>query len=329
MKNTTPKKLHFEKCVIRNLYYLRFYIIIIILIPVFYGCGTSNNQNDDISSEKEIAGVVKVITTGLDLDMPTEIPSGWITFRYFNKSNMTHFFVLEKMPIHEGIQLTVEDSKREVVPVFQAIMDSLISGGDPQYDQLPEWFGKVEFVGGVGLVGPGHTAQTTVNIEPGTYVVECYVKNPGGIFHSIAGMITGLVVAEITTDANPPEPTLKITLSRENGIEVQGEIKQGIHLVAVHFEDQKTQEHFAGFDLHLARLQETTDLNQLADWMNWMLPEGLQVPAPAEFLGGVQEMPGGKTAYFKIELRPGRYAWVSEVPDPSSKKMLKVFTIPE
>jgi hypothetical protein len=134
-------------------------------------------------------------------------------------------------------------------------------------------------------------------------------------------------VTEDTTSASPPNPTLKVTLSSERGIEVQDVIPAGNHIIEVYFEDQKIQEHFLGFDIHIFRLDDETNIDELNDWMNWMLPNGLQVVAPAEFLGGVQEMPAGNTAYFAVELKPGRYAWVSEIPDPASRNMLKEFIV--
>lgn len=310
----------------------RFFItsmMIGILTFIFYGCGGDRTESDteDEASVETYSGVVEVVTNALDLVMRDTIPSGWTTFRYENKSNMTHFFILERMPEHNGEQLTVENTIEEVVPVFQAIMDSINSGGEPPFDQLPEWFQNVEFLGGSGLIGPGLTSQTTFYVEPGTYTVECYVKNPGGIFHSNVGMITGLIVTEDSTEFTPPVADINISLSSEGGIEAPEEIEPGVHTVAVNFEDQKVQENFVGVDLHLAQLPDTTIRPQLEAWMNWMAPEGLQVQAPVTFLGGTQEMPAGSTTYFEVELEPGRYAWVSEVPDPALKKMLWVFVV--
>lgn len=41
--------------------------------------------------------------------------------------------------------------------------------------------------------------------------------------------------------------------------------------------------------------------------------KGLHVPAPAEFLGRVEEMPARDTAYFTVDLTPGRDALTFEV----------------
>lgn len=54
-------------------------------------------------------------------------------------------------------------------------------------------------------------------------------------------------------------------------------------------------------------------------------------PAPkgVAFLGGTQEMPQGKKAYFKADLQPGDYAFIAEVPDPMGKGMFQTFSIPQ
>jgi len=44
--------------------------------------------------------------------------------------------------------------------------------------------------------------------------------------------------------------------------------------------------------------------------MSWI--DALRVPAPAELLGGADHLAGGSTSYFRVNLEPGRYAFVSE-----------------
>ena len=87
-------------------------------------------------------------------------------------------------------------------------------------------------------------------------------------------------------------------------------------------------ENFVGHDVHLARLEDDTDLEQLAIWMDWSEPSGLETPAPVQFVGGVNEMPAGETGYVHVRLAPGRYAWIAEVPHSMQKGMLKTFVVP-
>lgn len=264
-----------------------------------------------------------------------EIASGWTTFRFKNRSHAPHFLIIEKMPVFEGDQKTVEDSEAEVVPVFQNFMDSFrdeaLSFPDAGF-ALPAWYGNVVFLGGPGLTSPGETSETRVYLEPGTYVIECYVKTEDGVFHSTNGMIKGLVVNEASNGAAEPARTsARLTVSSSDGITVEGDVgRPGVHTFEVHFDDQMVYSHFLGHDVHLVRLDSGVDMGSIETWMNWVIPGSLagDVPEGAAFLGGVQDMPGGSTAYVRANLKPGDYAWIAEVPDPSGKDMLVTFSVP-
>lgn len=274
----------------------------------------------------------QIVARGLKFDAPAEVAPGWTRFRLNNSSDMLHFAVLQKMP--EGIG--IREHQKEVAPVFQQGMNHL-SDGDVDaamaaFGNLPEWFGQVVFLGGPGLVSAGRIATSYVHLESGRYLLECYVKT-GGIFHSYNpdstayGMVHEFTVPNEQDLTVEPVAETKVTVSSTKGIIIDGEVRAGSQLIAVRYADQKVYEHFLGHDLHLVKLEANTDLDELAQWMNWMLPRGLETPAPAEFIGGVHEMPEGGTAYIEVDLQPGNYAWVAEVPDPVSKGMLKTFSV--
>lgn len=287
--------------------------------------------------------VLEITAKGLVLEGPGEVASGWTTIRLNNASGMLHFAVLERLPEDgEGNQITVADAQREVAPVFQNFMDSFngepLSAPDAGFE-LPPWFGDIVFLSGPGLVAAGRSAETTLYLEPGTYMLECYVKT-NGRFHSFNpdfdpanpdpadyGMVMELTVTDKVARAREPEATIDITVSSTDGIQVADDIRPGKHTVGVFFEDQMLYEHFLGHDVHLARLHEDTDLFELSQYMNWTLADGLETPAPVEFLGGTHEMPAGGTAYFEVLLTPGTYAWIAEVPFALERNMLKVFTV--
>lgn len=268
--------------------------------------------------------VVDITSTGHHFEMPSEIASGWSTFRFHNETGGTHFAVIEKMP--EG--KTVDDSVREVVPVFQDALD-LIEAGDAaagfaEFANLPDWYSEVVFMGGPGFIGPHDVAETTVKLPPGTYVLECYVKTADGVFHSYNGMIEGFVVTDEATGAEAPRADVELTLSN-SGIDVDGELRPGRRTVAVHFASQQVYATGLQHDVHLARL-DGADVEELSSWMSWI--DGLDNPAPVTFVGGTGEMPAGHTAYVTVDVRPGEYAWVAEINDPLSHGFLETFSVP-
>lgn len=300
-----------------------------VLSLALFGCGDREATPTPAGAD---ANVVEVTARGLQFEAPDEIASGWTTFRFTNASTMIHFAVVERLP--EGIGIA--DQQAQVAPVFQEGLN-LLNAGEPEaameeFGKLPDWFSQIVFLGGPGLTSPGRTSEATVYLEPGAYLLECYVKT-NGVFHSYNpsppayGMVREFTVSDAASGAAEPAATLEITLSSARGIEVQGEPAAGEQTVAVHFEDQRTHENFVGHDVHVVRLTEDTDLEALATWMDWSKPEGLETPAPAEFIGGTNEMPAGETAYFTVQLEPGRYAWIAEVTAPDEKAMLKTFVV--
>lgn len=164
-------------------------------------------------------------------------------------------------------------------------------------------------------------------MKPGNYVMECYIKTADGTFHWKKGMTEDLHVTGDTTNAEPPKsPTIEITTT-DKGLEVEGEPTPGKHLVAVHFNE--TNPGFVARDVHVAKLNKDSNLENIAVWMDFLNPQGLvstaENPGPATFISGTHEMPRGNTVYFTVDLEPGRYAWISE--QPLDKKTIEVFTV--
>lgn len=306
--------------------------LVTVLIIFAGACAPSDDAPSASLDGSDTQAVVDVIARGLTLIAPDEIPSGWTTFRFSNESPMIHFVLVERVPDGQGI----ESQQAQVAPVFQDGLD-LLGAGEvdaalERFGDLPAWFGEIVFLGGPGLTSPGRTSQATVYLEPGTYLLECYVKT-GGIFHSynpdpsIYGMVHEFTVTDETSEAVEPSATIQIEISTAGGIVVEGELVPGEHTGAVRFVDQTVHENFVGHAIHLVRLAGDVDLGDLDRWMDWTQAMGLQSPAPAEFLGGTNEMPAGTTSYFTVMLEPGNYAWVSEVPGSAEKGMLKPFSV--
>lgn len=270
-----------------------------------------------------------------------EVASGWTTFELDNRTEHTHFAYLAKLP-EAAIDAAGERDLlafyvEQVTEPFQGFMDLLL-GRDPRHPIVfPEWFADVLPSGGPGLTSGGGTAATTVNLDPGEYIVECYVKNDEGEFHSYLGMIDHLTVTEERSTASEPEPTLGLSVSTD-GFDAGTDVRPGRHTVAVTFDDQTVYENLVGHDVHLVRFDGGTTADDVNGWMDWMDPGGLASDGtePGTFLGGVETITtpdllagtASETAYTHLTLNPGDYAWVAEVPDPASKGLLTEFSVP-
>lgn len=312
----------------------------LIFLLLLFGCQSGQEKQDETDQEqtqktdqdstpKKDNNMITIVTELMEYNAPDSIPSGWTTFQYINNSEETHLMMLEKLP--EG--KTLEDSKNEILPVFTEGMNLINEGKEKEgfnaFNKLPEWYSEVIFCGGLGLISPFSVSETTLYLEPGYYVMECYLKMPQGIFHSSMGMLDAIVVTDSTNENEEPDPTFSITLSSEKGIVTDEKPNGGSNTFSVYFEDQATYEHLMGHDLHLVKIEEGSDISVLEKWMDWTDPEAFKSPIPEgfKFLGGIQDMPAGKTGYFKATLVSGQYAFIAEVPKASEKNMLHVFTI--
>jgi len=248
---------------------------------------------------------ISIIAEDYAFQAPDEIPSGWTTIRYTNKGNEPHILFLGRMP--DG--LTMENYATEFYETMNeawyAVRDEGVSRPEAiQKLNLPDWFGLTAMGGGIGITAPGRDLEVTLNLKPGTYVLDCYMKTPDGEFHNMEGMMREMKVSDVVSDTKPPGEDIMITLSNHQ-ITIDGELTPGNHTVAVHAAD-------FGHNVHVARLEPNTEAKEVEEWMDWLNPEGLLSPAPAEFVGGLHRLQEGDTGYFTLDLIPGRYLFISQ-----------------
>lgn len=292
---------------------LNYFIFTFITVAILYSCDTSTNYN-----------VVEVIARDFNFEVVDEIQSGWTTFQFENFGHTEHFFLLNLLPD----TISFETYHNEVTRPFDIVFDSLKAGKSKAeaigmlIEMIPGWyFTSVKQMGGTGIIGVGKTTQVTLKLAPGTYVMECYIKEQG-VFHTALGMIRPITVREEVSDLEPPKADMVITLTNYK-IETKGEVRTGKNTIAVHFKEHP--EVGLGNDVHLIRMNDKTDIDDVIFWLDWMNIKGLESPAPVEFLGGTQEMPIGYTSYFIVDLDPGNYAWISE--SSAAKGMFKMFNV--
>lgn len=290
----------------------------VLLAASLAGCSPAGKSGSADASgaatAADTAGTVLVVAHDYAFQAPDSLPSGWTTFRFQNRGKQTHFMILDHLPDGK----TYQDYHTQLTPVFDSAWAaqqrgaSVAEAGKILAQGLPSWFADFEELGGVGLVAPGDTTRVTEKLVPGTYVLECYMKGPDGTFHRNMGMERPLYVTDRASGGRPPEADIHVTL-RNDALVTTGKWTPGPHTVRVVYAEQPATGEVGGNDVHVARLKDGQTAADLAPWIYFMNVKGLQVPAPAEFLGGVEEMPAGDTAYFSLDLAPGRYALISEV----------------
>ena len=255
---------------------------------------------------------ISILAEDYAYQAPDQIPSGWTTIEFENHGNENHFLLVAKIP--DGKNL--DDYTSDIVMPFNEVWYALRDDGLEQElvfeklgPKLPEWFADIEFVGGTGIVPAGAGTQVTLNLNPGTYILECYFKNEEGELHSVEGMLRELTVTDRNSDAAAPEADVNITLSNYE-MDIQGDLNPGKHTFSVHLVENPEQGF--GHNVHVIRVDDDTQAEDVLRWINFTEIEGLRTPSPYTFAGGMHLMPAGETSYFTTELEPGRYLFLSE-----------------
>jgi len=340
------------------------------LVFTLSSCTDSQSTISDAISDQEPASqtsklVVKggpnlvEVTTGHDHDANLhtfnlnidEVPEGWTRFQLTNGTHYDHFFLLYEVPqdaidaADAANQSVLDHWYKSVTVPFQAEWNPYYNGSIDFATFVPNlfgavlgsapWFPNAVTMGGPGITAAGYTSQTTVHLEEGVYIAECYIKDDNGEFHSYNGMLEMLTVTGESSKEREPRSTFDVAISSEDGIENPEYVRPGKHTVAIHFGEQPQfgYEHLLGHNVQLVRFDDGYDqalLDELEAWIDWSVPDAFTDNSPngTTFLGGAMEMTGGSTAYYTVNLKPGDYAWIAEVPNASEKNMLKTFSVP-
>lgn len=297
---------------------------------VTVSCAGGENQETSMTDSSGTPPIVEVLAADYAFQAPDTIQSGWTTLRLINERGMEiHELGLARLPNDKHL----EDYMNEIMPAWETILEQLQNGeietseiSSSAYELLPEWNSEIAYIKSRGMISPGHSTENIMYLEPGTYMIECWVKDTDGRIHISNGMIRELTVLDEENNASAPESDYSISLT-EQGIQTEEEIRAASFTVAVDFELNEDDQLFYD-DVHLIRTNEETDFVSINEWMGWYQVGGLRAPAPAEFLGGADvygSLPEGGKAYFSVNIEPGDYAWV--VHSPTGDPIFERFTV--
>jgi len=101
----------------------------------------------------------------------------------------------------------------------------------------------VIYHGGPNEVAPGSRGTVATQLDPGTYVLLCFVASPDGTLHVLRGMIAHIDIAppESEVPARPPAFDASVSL-QDYRFEVTGDIGEGRQLVLVKNEGSEPHE---------------------------------------------------------------------------------------
>ncbi len=269
-------------------------------------------QEATVHEKNILSNAVVITATDFAFEAPEEIASGWTNIRFRNKGEQIHLLLFSRLPEGKNIDNYLTEAGIPYNKLWYLIRDG---NATPQkmeasMGEIPEWFGEVKFMGGAGLVMPGGEAETTINLPPGNYVLECYAKTEDGEIHFMEGMARPILVNNRSSEISPPEEDIELTIENGN-MKVRGELTSGKQVVKVKVAEKP--ETGLGHNVHLARLETGANLQEVVQWMNWFTPNGLRAPSPAHvtFMGGMHFLPINRPGYFTVDFSPGRYLFIS------------------
>ena len=235
------------------------------------------------------APAVQTITVTADeftLTAPDTLAAGAVTFRLENQGKEFHHLWIARL------------EKGKTMADLHAAMKQ---PGPP-----PAW---LRDVGGPNAPMPGGgTANATIVLQEGTYVLGCWIPGPDGVPHLMKGMVRELTVVPVRRFVPPPAPTLKMTL-HDYGFSLSGPLTPGRHVIEVRNLAEQSHE------IELASLETGKSVQELLAWTH--RPEGTP---PGAAIGGVSPIARGAVAWFQVDLKPGRYALICFLPDAKDGK---------
>ena len=309
-------------------------LLVLGILCFFSGCDkaqtvTENSENISLDATENVLSLEIV---GWSFVGPNEIGSGWTTIKILNDSGMTHHGLVYRLP--DGV--TAEMVSDQVVKPLQKSLTASIAGDLDQAAELlktiPAWIGDIIYMGGPGMMSNGVVGEATMYLEPGDYVVECYVKT-GGVQHNYNpqpgahGMVLPLTVKAEPGGMSEPDANVTMEISNSGYEITDGEFVAGENSVRIKFVEQKLYNDFVGHDAHFFKITPETDVEASAKWVDFFPIDGQQTPAPAHFVGGIHDMPEGSTAYFKLVLEDGEYGITAEVPNAREIGLFKSFAV--
>jgi len=229
--------------------------------------------------------VVNVTAYDYRFESPAAIPAGTLTLRMRNAGKEVHHLWVVKL------------DKGKTPADFLKAMNAWGSAL-----KMPDW--AID-VGGPNNVGAGQTGSATATLEPGKYMLVCWVPSPDGRPHVMKGMVKPLTVTAKGATA-PAEPTADVTMALDDyGFITSGPLKAGTQ--TIRFENRATQSHEAV----IARLLPDKTMLQAIVWMN----SGQSGPAPVALLGGASGIAQGRHMFVTADFQPGKYVLLCFIPD--------------
>jgi hypothetical protein len=162
------------------------------------------------------------------------------------------------------------------------------------------------FVGGTGLVSPGHESQAdaVLDLDSGRHVLLCFVPDAAGVPHVAHGMLGAFDVGPAGGDHQQPPADNEVDLV-DYGFTAPDTLDGDATLAVTNRSSAEAHE------MVVARLDEGVTVDDVVDALH------AHEPLPAGGVGGMQAMLPDGTQHLQLDLPPGRYVLICAVTSPT------------
>lgn len=231
--------------------------------------------------------VVVVHANEFALRAPDAIRPGLTTFRLVNDGKLMHHVVVVKLPEGKTASDYLAAMQKEGQPPMW---------GDP--------------IGGANPALPGATLDATLDMQPGNYVLVCFIPSPGDPTpHVMKGMVRPLIVRGEVRRASEREPDVTLTL-RDYSFTTSVPLTAGSHLVRV------TTDAAQPHEVVVVQMMPGHRIAEVGEWIEG----GMKGPPPGRPIGGMSPISKGHSATFPLRLAPGTYGLICFIPDAKDGK---------
>jgi uncharacterized cupredoxin-like copper-binding protein len=169
---------------------------------------------------------------------------------------------------------------------------------------------KTKQVGGVGAIHPGGIAQSVINLPAGQYVILCLIPSASDhVAHHAKGMIKALTVQDAKGAASA-EPAANLTVRLlDYAFDLPTTLPAGPLTIKVINDGPEAHE------FNLLKLAEGKTVEDVTKFLSGEVSG----PPPFAPVGGMNGLDAGVTGYAEVNLEPGKYVAICNIPSPKAQ----------
>jgi uncharacterized cupredoxin-like copper-binding protein len=243
----------------------------------------------EVAEEMTSIAEVEIDAADFSFTAPDTISAGWVRVKLTNSGAEPHH--VQFMRLNDGV-------------TYEQFGQALMEGEGPA-------LALVKQMGGVGPIVPSGSASAVLNLTPGNYALMCFIPSEADqVPHLAKGMIKNLTV-EPASGVAAEEPTASLTVQlMDFHFDMPETLPVGKSVIKVINDGPEPHE------FNIVRLAEGKTIEDLQKFLS-----GEGGPLPFVPVGGMNGLEMGLYGYAEVDLQPGDYIAICNIPSPKAEGM--------